>query len=290
MSWNLIDRPKTLKATKALSNEWASMSSIPHDRPLSERRIEIYRVALKEGAFRPVTWAKAVCDEDDMIYRVNGKHTSTLFANFDGDLPFVTIESYQCDTLEDLPRLYATFDSRTQSRTSGDINRTFAASNATLSRIPAFTINAIVSGLGYGMWQDQSYSRQPVERAELMLENVDFALWFYSIAGTVKPAILFRSPVVGAMFNTWSKNKTQATTFWRSVQDGTGEVDSPERKLERWLLVNNMIRGKGEGNPNSRKASPREFYVKCLLAWNAWRKQENTTLRYVATAALPKVI
>lgn len=293
MSWSLIDKPKTVRVTTAIAKEWMGLPCIPHDRPLSERRLEIYKKLLAEGKFRPVTWAKCLCEEDNVVYRINGKHTSTMLAGMNGDLPefFATVESYGCEKIEDLPQLYATFDSKTQSRNPSDINRTFAASNPDLVDLPSKTVNVVVSGLGYAKWQDGSYGKQSAERAELILENVEFALWFRETAVMGRPAMLYRGPVAAAMYLTWSKSKKDATTFWESVQHETGTTpDCPDRVLAKWLLLCSVNAGKGAERSPSRKAEPREFFVKSILAWNAFRKNEKTTLRYYPDAALPKVL
>lgn len=293
MSWHPVGKPKSAKLTKALAVAWSSLPHVPHDRPLSERRIESYLQAVEKGEFRSATWAKCFCSEDKTTYRVNGNHTSTMFANYQGTLPdiSITLENYTAETLQDVSRLYATFDPRIQGRTTADINRTFAASNPELATIQSNIINCIVSGLSYALWQDHGYSRQPVDRATLILENVPFALWYKGLLKTVHPSILFRSPVVGAMYNTWMKSHKDANTFWNAVQDETGESrDLPDRVLSRWLLVNSVSKTKNQNYISTRKAPAREFYVRCLHAWNAWRKGEKTQLRYVPDAPLPKVL
>jgi hypothetical protein len=90
------------------------------------------------------------------------------------------------------------------------------------------------------------------------------------------------------MFATWQKAKQAATDFWTSVRDETGpSPTTPDRRLARYLLTVGLDRGKGA--LGVRKAQPREFYVKCLHAWNAWRKQETTNLNYYADKPVPVV-
>ncbi len=137
MGWKLISKPQTVRVTKKIAKEFAEMDPAPHDRPLSERRLQVYQRIFTDGGFRPCTWAKAICEETNGIYRVNGKHTSTFLSGLE-TLPeyYVTIEDYQCDTLEDVARLYATFDSKMQSRTASDINMSFAATIPELRELP----------------------------------------------------------------------------------------------------------------------------------------------------------
>lgn len=114
MGWQLDGIPKTYKVTPKLATEFAEMEAVNIDRPLSERRLQVYERQVHSGGFRPVTWAKAYCTETDAIYRVNGKHTSTLFSRLPKELLndlHVIIEEYICDTLGDVANLYSTFDS-----------------------------------------------------------------------------------------------------------------------------------------------------------------------------------
>src|SRR5262249_19606940 len=127
MPWKLVGRPKTIRMTRSFAQEFAQMDPCPHDRPLSERRLSAYRALFLEGTFRPCTWARAYCEETRGWYRVNGKHTSTILSMME-NIPefYVTVEEYQCDSLNDVARLYATFDSKLQSRNARDIYISFA--------------------------------------------------------------------------------------------------------------------------------------------------------------------
>lgn len=299
MAWVLKDRPKTLRVTKSLAKEFAEMDPAPKDRPLSERRLQVYQRLFKEGSFRPCTWARASCKETGGSYRVNGKHTSVLLSGLD-PLPefYVTIEDYDCETLEDVARLYGTFDSRIQSRTVSDINLSFAATVPELADLSRKTINLMVGGVNYHLdGAAPGANKQLAERAEVILEYPDFALWLhnlFTVGGQTDRERrsckhLQRSSVVAAMFGTWTKVKGASTEFWTAVRDETGETPTvPDRKLARYLLtvgVNN-----GSGANKVRTADGKELYVKCLHAWNAWRRQENTDMRYYPDKKVPGIV
>jgi hypothetical protein len=290
MSWSLKDRPRTVKVSKALAREWAEMDPAPHDRPLSERRLQVYGKLFKEGLFRPCTWARAFCVETGGTYRVNGKHTSVLLSGLD-TLPefYVTVEDYICDTLEDVARLYATFDSRMQSRTVADINRSFAATVPIIADMPATTINAAVAGMAYGTWFSKMTTIQPAEKAELLLEHTDFIVWLNGlVSASNEQGHLRRQAVTAAMFGTWQKAKLAAAEFWTAVRDESGgRADLPDRRLARFLLTHSINRGRGANRGVA--SDTREMYVKCLHAWNAWRKNEATDLKYFADKDIPTI-
>ncbi len=58
---------------------------------------------------------------------------------------YAVVEVFECDTLDDVARLYSTYDSKLQSRNVGDINRSFASCVPQLAEVDATTINNCVS-------------------------------------------------------------------------------------------------------------------------------------------------
>lgn len=294
MAWVVVEKPQSLKMTKALAKEFAEMQAPPHDRPLGERRLATYRKAIENGTFRPPAWAKCFCSEDGKTYRVNGKHTSIMFSGMEKipDNMFVTIESYMADSIEDVARLYATFDARSQVRTVGDINHCFAQSIPELKSVGVKELNTIVSALAFVQFGvDSSHVKTPAERAELLFDNVKLALWLFEV-GPCKGdgKLLCRSPVYAAMAMTWKRSQSAATEFWTAVRDATGESPNlPDRVLNKYLSMMSVGFGRGAATTSSRKADSREFLVKCIHAWNAWRTNSKTDLRYSPSAKIPTV-
>ena len=308
MGWKLRNKPTTSKVTRKMASEFAEMDPAPHDRPLSERRLQVYNILLSKGQFRPVTWAKAYCKETDGWCRVNGKHTSVLLSGMPS-LPefYVTIEEYDCDTLEDVAKLYATFDSKMQSRSANDIYLSFAATVPELKGLPVRSITVSVAGMS--LFADPmsmqggsgSIRKQPADRAELLLEHSDFVVWLDSILRPDDAAAaedngvrkkdrskhLHRSAVVAALFGSWQKDKEAAADFWCAVRDGTSTVGKPDRKLNQYLLT--TILGRKSFGSESKVASEREMFVRCIHAWNAWRRGEKSDLRYYPEAKVPEM-
>jgi len=299
MSYELVGTPKTEMVTQALAVKFRDMEPVPHDRPLNPKRIDAYRKMLSAGLFRPVQWATVYCGETQATYRVNGKHTSTLFAEME-KLPqavHATVEHYHCDDLDDVARLYATFDSRTQVRTTNDINRAFAAVDDDLSQVPTKIINLSVTAVAYAKHGDYYTKQSAADRAECLLENDCklFIEWLHGILQTNNEDTkhLWRSPVVAAMYLSWQKSRKGANEFWLAVRDGTGATPkTPDRVLNKFLLSRTVNNG-SQRTPIRRSSvlcPPREMYVKCLHAWNAWRRDTTTDLKYHAQAKIPAAV
>jgi hypothetical protein len=294
MAWRQVGKPKTVMVTQALAKEFAGQGStgiLVFDRPLKEWRLAAYERAMKAGEFRPVVWAKCFCKETNGSYRVNGQHTSTVVLRLD-PLPelYAILESYEADTLEDVRNLWTTFDWSGSSRSSSDINLSFARLDDTLSRVRPRSIDLIVSALSFWQWGDGYHTKSSqADRAELILEYSEFAIWVEEILrggetiSRSKP--ISKIAVVSAMFSTWNVSKKAATDFWSAVRDGsTPDVKSADRVLQIYLLEN-MTKTR-----YNFRADLRADFVRCLKAWNAWRGNETiTVLRYSPTDSLPKV-
>lgn len=298
MSWTLTGHPKTQKITKSLAEKFANMDPAPHDRPLSEIRLKVYEKIIVAGGFRPVDWAAAFCKQTGSTYRVNGKHTATLTSGMDLDAVqdlYAVVSYYECDTLEDVARLYSTYDSKTQSRTVNDINQSFASCVPQLEGVDSRTINLCTGAIWYSSILETYKHMQQAERAEALLEHHDFVVWVYELLGRntsskSKVAHLKRMPVIAAMYSTWNRAPLVAKRFWEAVRDETGaRPEEPTRKLAKFLLLNSTLNMRGDGKPGRYRVKEREFFVKSLHAWNAYRTDEPTNLSYTANAKPPVV-
>lgn len=293
--WSPIGKPRTVPATVRLAREWSNMEAARVDRHLSERRLTVYRKMLAEKAFRPVSWAKVHCKETNQEYRVNGQHTSALFSSVDEsqlDGVYVVIEEYEADTLEDVARLYGTFDSPNQVRNAGDIYRQFAAVIPELAAIDHKFVGLAVHALALDKWKvfEGGGGVSAMERGELLFDNVDEVLWLYEMLGTQRRTVahLWRGPVAAAMVGSYRRSKKAATDFWLAVRDETGlSPKMPDRVIAKYLLTHSVNRGLGAGRPARFRIKAKEFYVKCVHAWNAWRKDQTTDLKYFEDAKIP---
>ena len=312
-NWKLIAPPRTVEVTRLLAQGHASLESVPGDRPLSERRLQVYRKILKEGSFRPVAWATALCLETGTTYRVNGKHTSTILAGCPDPFPsgfYAVYEEYECPTLADAAELYSTFDSATQSRTSRDIYLSFAGAIHDLRELPASCIVQAISGIALhdaNGNMSKLAATTPAERAEALFDHVEFVQWLHTVlSNTLNPLPashggcgltmgkgrskqnkakhLSRAPVIAAMLATWKRDPMAAGTFWCAVRDETGaHPGTPDRKIARYLMQVCL----DSGSASKVKVDQRQMMVKCLHAWNAWRRGETTNLNYHADREVP---
>jgi hypothetical protein len=296
--WKLIETPKVRQVTHALANKFRDMEPAPGDRPLRDNRVEALKKAVIGKQFRTCEWASAYCKATKKVYRVNGKHTSTLMSELNGETKSLSVieEHYHCDTLDDVAALYATFDTRNSARSTGDINAIFAGACPELADVDKVTINSCVSGMATAIWGDTTskWNITPETRAGLLAPNASFVLWINEMCHGVRGqerSIIRRSPVIAAIFQTYQKDKKAAAEFWLLVRDGSGDKHtSPDRKLNKFLLTSRLGLINRKNSPTHNTVGYREMRVKCLHAWNAWRRGATTDLRFYTDADDPKVI
>lgn len=297
MGW-VLESAKVQKVTAKLAEEFSKLETIM-ERPLSERRLMVYERMIKANTFRPCTWAKAWCEQTGQWYRVNGQHTSTLFSRIADTITvelFVTIEVYRCATLEDVSRLWSTFDDKLASRTTSDINHSFAQTVDELRDAPRRVIDSCVSGIalhksGSRGGQMERACGSPAERAEAVIEHAEFVRWVADLLDKPETKHLSRSGVVAGMFATYNKAKKMATEFWQAVRDETGATpDCPDRQLAKWLgqvVVWHLAETPGL---KQRRADSREMYVRSIHCWNAYRRGEKLErMKYHKKAKVPSV-
>lgn len=299
MAWKLKEPPKQLTITHELAEEWSRLEPVGQDRPLSPQRVNGYETLFKAGKFRPVEWSKVYVLETQKWYRVNGKHTSTMFSAIplrEYPKAFATVSCFEADTLLDAAHLYSTFDSKRQIRSKSDTNRAYACLIPEFAAMSDRFVDLMVSGIHFhitpytGAGPQASVSDD--EKAARLHENIEFVVWAHSIIEPRNSMTmpLHRVPVVAAMRGSWLKAKAVSTEFWTAVRDETGPTpQSPDRQLTKWLMLHfSMNRGGMKSHEVKRlRADQREFYIRCIKAWNFYRAGETSKIIYGLNDKIP---
>lgn len=302
--WHMVGKPVLEKLTKTIAKKFAEMTPCPGDRPLKEHHEQFLRDEIKAGKFRTFDFASCYCEETKTTYRVNGKHTSTLFTRiYESEGGVVEklakvhgyVTEYIAETLEDVADLYSTFDVKSSARTAGDIYLNFAAGDSRFDGVSNMAIKTCVAALASLRWGASASKGDitPAERGHYLMTNVDVVLWYDGIAypkeSSADAKYLRRVAVAAAMIATYRKAPQVATEFWTKVRvaDG-GERDDPDRALNRFLLTTAPNRGQGAASLKN-KATHKEIFDKCIHAWNSYRSGEkNKNLKYYPDVDSPK--
>jgi len=268
-------KTETLPLTQQLAQEFSSMAAMRGERELRADRLEFLRAKIKDGLFHSPRWAFA--NIDGRKVRVNGQHSSKLLADLNGAMPTglnVVIDEFTCDTEEDLCELFAQFDPVESTRRAKDIVNAHARIHPDLDDMTTARCNLIISGIAMHMLRGVEWKRKKVtgvDRARLIHNGIPFFKW---IAPRLDLKRLRKVPVIAAMFATWAKDCESADRFWDAVAREDEHPTHPTRTLSTFLSEAAFGRLKGKG------WTARAVYSKCLIAWNAWRKGNQTMFRY----------
>jgi hypothetical protein len=292
MHFKQASQPKVVRITRELADQHLQLPKINTDRKVSPFRVERWVSEISKGTMRPVLWARAICLEDGQTYRMNGQHTATAYATIDRipDSAYAIIEDYICDTREDLPRLWQTFDSALSSRSSMDIANAYRSIDDVMASIPARLLVVVASaielanGNAFLHFGRAGGFRAPAQdRLDRAMAHRDFIVWLDSFLCRVTHPHIHRVGVVAAIFSSWQRCQRDCKEFWTEVRDECNpDIHSASRRTAKWLMQNCARR---RINP----AVSREEYVRCLLWWNAYRTGGSVDIRYSANMKTPAV-
>lgn len=284
-------RSYTVPLTREVATEVATMPGWKGERKLRKDRVAYLDAAIRDGRFHSPSWAFAWLDGKKM--RVNGQHSSTALAEANGYFPVglnVIMQEFSCDSIFDVAALFATFDRPESIRNTRECLGAAKAIHGELDDVNPYIASMIVAGIASALRGDGAKTNVSIEdRSRLLHSNLDFVMWANSIIGH-KKRILQRACVIATMFKTWRKDADQSRSFWEMVlRNDHPEVTHPTRKLHD-LLLEATMRTKLEGSNKQSAWSMVAIHVKCIHAWNAYRRGTTTDLKYYASSPIPEVI
>lgn len=274
--WRLLKR-RIVEATPRLAKKYFEMQGCPNDRVLGESRLARLSKVIDSGEFRGCEWANVLCLENDQIYRVNGKHTST---DLHGRNPFpreisIVESDYEADDMEAVASLYATFDAPGTDKNGPDINWLVAGTRPELCELPKKVINLAVLALAFDKWEMHTWSKPPMEKALLILNEEKFCYALMDLmCGDCKN--IKRGPVATAILRNFRKCQQDCLTFWTAVRDETGQHPTlPDRKLAKWLnRIRINIGASTKVRNKTETVTFHEVVVRCIQFFNLWRNGE----------------
>ena len=287
--------------TKIRAASHKDLKPCPGDRPLSPRRLAALKKAILERKFASATWARARCLANNELYRINGKHTATTFADPEVPIPphaQITLDEYVCDTLDDVSALYGTFDTKESSRTQSEINASFFQDLPGFAGIDTTLRNAMVSAVYLSKNpKNNVHSRlSAVDKAELAMTEMNSLIWILEIAHAVGVKTFNgkcrRVGTLAAMLLTYKADPLTASNFWLSVAkgDGSQDPDHATRRAERYLLT----ASRSARNPDVAKLG-KSYFIEAermcgtlILLFNRFQEGSNRGVIYRSTSEFPK--
>jgi len=271
--------------TRPLLKWFRSLQSLIGDRDQNSwqgrKRKAWHRDLLRQGRFHSPEWAVARLNGE--LWRVNGGHTSGMLAEL-SEMEFpknlrVIVKWFECETHNDLLTLFNEFDSRKSMRTAADKIKAHRQVHPGLEKVPPSVISRIIGGVVCYRNNGSSVKIDEDDRTAFLHHETDFIQWCAPFARKRHMAVV---GVLACMYRSWWAHSEKAMAFWEAVRDKTAPTPSdPTRVLAEWLTNNTA--------PSVKRPSMREFYVRCIHAWNASEKGMSTRLSYVQGAPVPKM-
>ena len=281
--------------TMELAKHYNRMNTLKGDRDpdsyLGIKRQGYLFGQLKAGLFHSPEWAYCILlairkNQKQKIFRINGGNSSRMLVNsgsyFPKDLKAIVIV-FEAKTMDEILDLYEQWDNVISVRTERDIINSRIKYIEGLNDITPTIVKYSAKGIACHL-----KLRNPKEKfdpIELIRPYAHFVKWSSNFINDRK---LKRPGVIGAMFNTYNFDIKDSIEFWSSVKNLSGpDLKYPPRTLGEFLKECIFTQGKYKNS--NQKWSQKAYYVKCLHAWNAWKKGNTTNLHYHDGSPLPEI-
>lgn len=279
--------------TTKLAEEFLLIKELPGDRKLSDAHVSKLIQLMMEGSFHCelVNLASAFCLETGEEVRANGQHCCwarlAAPAGIETALGNVTVSRYEAQTLVDVRLLWGVFD-QFRIRKRGDVIYNHLVDSAGFENSGRRIIGELSSGLSLWLWETQHERGRHDASAVAYLMQTEYAtvtrkVSEFLVASPFHSARhLFRSPVVAAMFATFSKAVGKSEEFWAAVRDGANLPAGDPRLVLRNDLMRTSLSSYNKAS-KSKAASQEDMYRWGIHAWNAWRR--GSTMIYLRSPA-----
>lgn len=289
-----------INLTESVIMAHLNLKELPTERPLSDGWVKKLLCEMLQGTFHPEMVQLAVATLDGVDYRVNGQHCCwavseflthpdhTEFAKAYLRKPYVVeMIRYKVRSIDELRALYASFD-RAKGKTRSRVIQTYLFDMPGFKGITAGTINLL--GAAVTPWKRSFNQADQMTEAEVIFllrtEMLHLAVEvanFLSIkvkesghATAKEIKHLTRSPVVAAMYSTFSVSTKASEEFWKAVRDGADlPFGDPRLKLRNHLMKTTVTR-------TAKLDVAEEMLRTCIVCWNLWRDGKK-----IITAKIP---
>lgn len=252
-----------------------SLMTLKGERRPKPDRLAFLRAEIRAGQTIQFLWAAV--DLNGTRYRINGGHSSYIFAHWPDDEPYPPARArlviYRVESITQAAELWSKFDSTRSARTDNENLKSLAATDPLFATIGIRQLKvaqgAVITGATANFMALRGLS--PAQRFERMRGHSDFIQWFCrGLAVTEKGKYFLRIGVAAAIFGTWKIDAEDAMTFWEQVRDGTDpDPSSATRVLQHRLIVTHVKDGQGAKHKGALPAG--EYYKLCVWIWNRWR-------------------
>lgn len=276
---------------KKMAENLDRLNTYGGQRPIREKHLRLLEAKLAEGLFTTghIAMAKLKFNGNQTVM-MDGQHQIKLVLKTGKPIAAV-LEKFDVSDAQEASLLFRQFNSDAR-RSLNDKVRAEAFSLGV--DWPSKLTRLVVSGAAIHSGKANATDDRKVE---LLKEYLNFGTFLKEIftsekSHLIKADHLFRAAVVHAIICSWEKSKEDARRFWLDVRDGENlKRGMPSYKLRDYLMTTSVSIGRGASKGAAFKiASTHEMTSKCITAWNAYRRNESTDLKYFVNKTIPKAI
>lgn len=292
-----------IKVSPEMAQDFLDINTFKLQRGINKKHLRELEKAIKEKQFITprIVIAQKRYNKIKNGYKeilIDGQHISTAIKNTKETINCI-IEKYEVHDKKELSEIYRLCNNE-RSKT---LQTCVLIEQESLGIEWDRAIAPLVVGACAEMIDPNRFKLTKNDKVQLLKDNIEVGDFVNKIFFTsnpekdnVKKAVrhLWRSGVVMAMIKTYHKNKKQSVRFWSDVRDGVGlDRKNPALVLRDYLKTATVHYGMGAKKAvdfNIKPVTRKEMHVKCILAWNAYRKGTTTDLKYYHNKPVPKEI
>ncbi len=261
--------------------EYRELNKFESQRKIWPRHVQFLTNEMKSGGFRTGEFGLAVLPTSER-FLVNGQHQIESIIQSRTTIRAL-LEKWACDEMQDIAKLYRKYDTN-RVKGIGDMTRVEADVRGitwpySISCLPVTGLRQLLPA-----GQKQTISKEML--VEQIKHNMEEGAFLNEMIIGVAGRFIRNGAVAAAMITTSRKDINDAHEFWVKVRDGEGLTkEMPEYRLRGFLIDN-----AGRRQYGFNMATPQIALHKCILAWNAFRKNKSTNLRVKRGSKTPDVI
>lgn len=215
-----LESAKRVAMSRNIAVMMQNLHQVPGERNLNKVRIAHMEREIDSGNIVTFHWVTAeVSGNSSVRYRINGQHTSYIFATRREPVGSILLEHYICDSIEDVISLWSRFDSAVSSRTKNDIFNTTQSGCDELSGLPIQQLRLASRAVCIVEFKSlNAKGHSHYDKAQLILKHIGYAQWACDV---LKHKSCQRVGVYFAAFHMYHHSYPRATQFWQEVQNGS---------------------------------------------------------------------
>ena len=237
--------------------------------------------AMLRGTFHPEWVNLIVCEHAGETWRMNGQHTCLARLELPKswkDSGQVTVMTYETKTFDAMRELYASID-RNSPRTKGNVIHSYLGGSEEFVEVSPTLVRLLGESLGFWLWEGghELYKHDGDEVSYLMMHTYKSLVQTILAFCLTEPRLqsvehMRRSPVVAAMYETFSKVIQPSLDFWTTIKTGVGFDSMSDPRLKLRSALQNTKLGSSRTKERQKTIDRETQYRWCINSFNHWRK------------------